>query len=540
MRSPACHVLLSLIVAGPSAGQKIHWNAGAYTGHNALDTAGDFDGDGVDDLVVGQFAATPPRVRVLSSRDGATLVEWLSPSPFGYFGTTVAGPGDLDGDAVPDIAYHRQLPASAGSYHAVAVRSGASGSELYTLHQSSETDFFGYRMAALGDVDGDGRGDLLISAESQSSSASHAGAVHVRSGATGAPLHSIVGTQEWEQLGIRSAALGDCDVDGVPDFAVYGESGSSQRVDVYSGATFAKLHTLTAPSSASAWGWQLAGVGDVDADGGADLALSDIWDSGLAGRVYVHAGASGALIHTVGGSAPGAQFGSSLGAYGDLDGDGRADYLASTLFNTFPSTPTAKYSDVRVLSGASGATLAKFGQLGQFLETFGRALEPIGDLDGDGVREIALLDPPQVWSPLPNLAGVFEFGSGTPGCAGGHGLHANLPAQIPQPGFQLLGDNAPSSGAGFLALSATHNFASANPFGLGVATYALPGTSFLVFPIHADALGDSAAAVPIPNQAGLAGAGLVAQEFWLWLGGPCQSLPLGVSSSRGVFVSLHL
>jgi hypothetical protein len=69
--------------------------------------AGDVNNDGVDDFTVGSLAVSEPNaegeVQVFSGADGTRLLRLIADTPFEWFGVSVAGPGDLDGDGFDDV-----------------------------------------------------------------------------------------------------------------------------------------------------------------------------------------------------------------------------------------------------------------------------------------------------------------------------------------------------------------------------------------------------------------------------------------------------
>jgi hypothetical protein len=130
---------------------------------------GDVDEDDIPDIVVGAPAPDSerlPRAYVFSGATGAQLYEFTVDDPTRQFGSAVAGVGDASGDGVADIlvgAPHRNstyghFPGEAWLY------SGADGSHLRTLTVNIPRDHFGAAVGGVGDIDGDGRADLLVGA----------------------------------------------------------------------------------------------------------------------------------------------------------------------------------------------------------------------------------------------------------------------------------------------------------------------------------------------------------------------------------------
>lgn len=187
---------------------------------------GDLDGDGFDDFIAAAPDAGPGNrglARVYSGQTGAEFpFSPLEPDSSGVrFGLFFAqGPGDLNGDLVPDIVVgdflDEELGASTGKVYAY---SGVDGSLLYKVRGEAAGDGFGVVRGA-GDVNDDGNADLLVGAFTSSASAPSGGKAYVLSGPDGSVLRTITGTIEGDVFGISLYGSPDADGDGTVDFLI--------------------------------------------------------------------------------------------------------------------------------------------------------------------------------------------------------------------------------------------------------------------------------------------------------------------------------
>lgn len=136
-------------------------------------------------------------------------------------------------------------------------------------------------------------------------------------------------------------------------------------------------------------GYATSALDDVDGDGFDDVAvgmpLSD--SSGLTnnGRVAVLSGRDGAWIYAIDGVGAGENFGYALDAVGDVDGDSVRDLIVGAPFFSEASSNGGR---AVVLSGANGALVANFS--GPVGSRMGTAVAGLPDMNGDGIADIAI------------------------------------------------------------------------------------------------------------------------------------------------------
>ena len=373
------------------------------------------------------------------------------------FGRAVTGLGDVDGDGVPDLAVGSRSDGDggvdAGAVYVIFMNRDLSPREAVKIGAGSggmpeseivAGDFFGYGVAGMGDLDGDGVPDLAITAPNAEPAGAPANAnqgalficflhpngsvrEHVRlDSQDGLPL--VVG----DSFGQGLATLGDLDGDGLVDLGV-GAPGADDgamnagaffvvRVssdggllgwDRFSRATHPQALPLEAIDNFGGRG--SAAIGDLDGDGAAEVAVGcyrdddggpdrgAVWVLSLSPRAKggVSLARAAKVSSTAGGFdgpvANGDLFGMTVAPLGDLDHDGVPDLAVG---NNLMDLGSANAGGLFLLgldpqAGVRSQALvgAGTGMPGLAVipgERFGRALANVGDVRGDGSTVLAV------------------------------------------------------------------------------------------------------------------------------------------------------
>ncbi|MCG8589720.1 MAG: FG-GAP-like repeat-containing protein, partial [Proteobacteria bacterium] len=267
--------------------------AGDHLGYS-VSGAGDVDQDGYDDVVVGAYghdgsANNAGRVYVFSGADGSVLLKFDGDDAGDFLGYAVSDAGDVDGDGIPDVMATAHKDDDGGDWSgSVRVYSGDKDKKeeesiLYTFHGESSLGYYGTSIDSAGDVNNDGHADIVVGAWAEDHGGSATGSAWVYSGRDGATLHRFDGPNPGDYLGRSVDGAGDVNGDGYDDViaGAYGhdaEGNSTGMARVYSGLDGRILYTFTGDHADEWFGYSVAGVGDVDQDGYADVAIGIRYD----------------------------------------------------------------------------------------------------------------------------------------------------------------------------------------------------------------------------------------------------------------------
>ncbi len=246
---------------------------------------GDMNGDGYADAVLGSRTQA---YLYEGSGDGLGSVAVLT-LPAGS--ANAASGGDIDGDGIDDLVYG---DGDGTVYIYLGSAGNVSSSPANELTGANAADRFGAASAAGGDIDGDGYDDVVVGAPGSSSGEgrvyTYAGGALGLADAPSDPLSGAPGTHLGEGLGM----LGDTDGDGYADVVLESSAatdGSTVTPAVYEGSATGLVSTPSVVFPPESTVRHLsAGVGDLNGDGYADLALCEKPDGTRYDLVAVYAG----------------------------------------------------------------------------------------------------------------------------------------------------------------------------------------------------------------------------------------------------------
>ncbi|MBD2043328.1 Calx-beta domain-containing protein [Microcoleus sp. FACHB-672] len=398
--------LLSELNVDGSKGFVLKGNVGDKAGIS-VSNAGDINGDGIDDVIVGAYHADPngnfdvgssyvvfgstngfAATLNLSDLDGSNGFALYGAAVEDFSGYSVSNAGDINGDGIDDLIVGANRADPNGNFYAgssyvvFGSRNGFAaslnlsdldGSNGFALHGAAQSDHSGISVSNAGDINGDGIADLIVGANQADINGNYdVGSSYV-----------VFGSRNG-----FAATLNLSDLDGSNGFAIYGSAAGD-----YSGES-------------------VSAAGDINGDGIDDLVVgakrADYNGNFDVGSSYVVFGSSNGFAATLnlsdldgsnGFALHGADnydlLGESVSAAGDINGDSIDDLIVGATANSNRSggnyvvfgsrnrfAPSLNLSD---LDGSNGFAL--FSGIGEFNYP-GESVSAAGDINGDGIDDV--------------------------------------------------------------------------------------------------------------------------------------------------------
>lgn len=315
---------------------KLLWQQTGQPGDSlgqVIEGAGDVNHDGIPDVIAG--APGGNKAVVYSGRDGKVLLTLTGKEANEAFGRSVNRAGDQNGDGYDDVLVGASGTAQTSGK--VYVFSGKDGALLFTFEGERAGDGFGSTVA------GYKKGDhSLLSIGAPTAGPRTTGRMYVYAGLTKTPKFTIDSDETGARLGMMfQSVVGDVNKDKMPDIYASDWNNSAKgpstgRIYVHSGVDGKRLHTLTGETAGDGFGIGTADVGDVNKDGYDDLLIG-AWQHASAaqsgGRVYLYSGKDGSLLRTITCRTPGDTFGFDATGIGDVNSDGVPDFLLTSAWS---------------------------------------------------------------------------------------------------------------------------------------------------------------------------------------------------------------
>jgi len=396
-------------------GWSAHGNqAGANLGIS-VGAAGDVNGDGFADVILGAYLYDNGQnnegrafVYLGSAVGPQAAPAWTAENdePLSSFGFSVGAAGDVNGDGYDDVivgATRHDNPQEdeGGAWVYLGSPAGLVATAAWTAESNLEYSRFGSSVGTAGDVNGDGYADVIVGARFFGEAQSEKGKAYVYhgspSGLSTVPNWSVEGTQNGQQFASSVLTAGDVNGDGYGDVVV-GSSGTNAAFVFHGSATglsTAAAWTTQIGQAIAAFGSSVSTAGDVNGDGYDDVIVGALlFDNGQVdeGGAFLYHGSASGLVSTPAwtaeGDQAGALFGNSVGTAGDVNGDGYSDVIVGAPL--YDNVESAEGRAFVYLGSPAGLTTGSdwTAESDQIAANLGRSVAGAGDVNRDGYADV--------------------------------------------------------------------------------------------------------------------------------------------------------
>ncbi|MGD8623433.1 MAG: FG-GAP-like repeat-containing protein [Anaerolineae bacterium] len=389
---------------------------------DSVSTAGDVNGDGYADIIVGVRNASAPeeyegQARVYHGSAGglSPTPDWTTESDQAYarLGWSVSTAGDVNGDGYSDVVvgaylYTNDQANEGAAFLFYGSAAGLSGVADWMAEGDQAGAQFGHSVGVAGDVNGDGYADVVVGARRYDNGQTNEGAAYVYYGSASGPEGTAdwmaEGEQDGAEMGFAVGTAGDVNGDGHADVIVGMSRYDGDQTD--EGAALAYYGSANGLSTEANWwaesdqtearlGASVDTAGDVNGDGYADVIVgAHLYDHGQTneGAAFVYHGSPTGLSPTHDWMAEGDQansrYGRRVSTAGDVNGDGYTDVIiGASAFDTNLIDSGAVFVYYGSAAGLS-PTPNWMAESDQSQSSFGSSVGSAGDVNGDGYADV--------------------------------------------------------------------------------------------------------------------------------------------------------
>jgi hypothetical protein len=380
----------------------------------AVAIAGDVNGDGYDDVIVG---GENNKAYVYHGSESGILptpnvVIYGEPGSI-YFGLKVASAGDVNGDGYDDVFISDSWFASDHGYegkiyiyHGSAT--GINPIPVITIEGNHSSAHYGFSIAKAGDVNNDGYDDIIVGAKHLTAGHYLEGRAFIYhgsiSGIISVAATTVESNQDYGFLGTSVAGAGDVNNDGFDDIIVGATGYDNGQADegrafVYHGSVSGIINvavtTMEANQALAGFGNSVSGIGDVNNDGYDDVVVGAMWfdnpESGE-GKIWVYHGSSiginNVAVMSYESNEDNSYLGNCVSPAGDINNDGYDDLIVGAYSYT-----NNLYMEGRtyIFQGSPAGLISipvRSMESDQINAFFGVSVSGDGDINGDGFTDV--------------------------------------------------------------------------------------------------------------------------------------------------------
>ena len=405
---PIINSVADIILTGAAANDNFGYS---------VSKAGDVNGDGYGDVIVGAHlndagGSNAGRAYIffgglnMNNIADVTLTGLAADNSFGY---SVSTAGDFNGDGFSDVIVgaHLNNAGGAGAGRAYVFLGGSNMNNVadVTLTGAAAGDNFGFSVSYAGDVNGDGFSDVIAGALMNDGIATNAGRAYIFFG--GATLNSVAdvvlnGASANDFFGHSVSTAGDINGDGFSDViagAPFNDAAGNEAGRAYvflGGAVMDNTAdiTITGAAAGDNLGHSVSTAGDINGDGYSDVvtgAYGNDEAGSAAGRAYVHMG--GMNLDNIAdaifsGDAANDNFGISVSAAGDVNGDGFSEVIVGAMNNDAGGTDAGRA--YLYINSLTGTDIEDEFFTGTTFDYLGFSVSNAGDVNGDGYDDVII------------------------------------------------------------------------------------------------------------------------------------------------------
>lgn len=371
-----------------------------YFGYSVTST-NDMNGDGKREFIVGAYGSNSNLGKIYfyqNSFSGFDIPDetFLGPSAGSFFGYSLSNAGDVNGDGYQDIivgAY--AVNSTTGIVYIYYGGNVLNNTADVTLYGAASNSYFGESVSGAGDVNGDGYSDVIVGATNYSTGTGRAYIYFGGSDMDNNADITMTGVDEYNYFGIVSSA-GDLNGDGYSDVMV-GASGYNSNTGItyiyFGGNSMNNVVDVTLYGfyAGERFGSSVSS-GDFNGDGYSDLIVGANGYSSYKGRAYIYFGGRTMDILSdvvLTGEFADDYFGSMVRSAGDVNNDGFSDVIVGAYGHNSFSGKAYLYFGSPLMDNTADVTFTN--SIGSFL--FGTMVSSAGDINGDGFSDVMVGNP---------------------------------------------------------------------------------------------------------------------------------------------------
>jgi hypothetical protein len=370
----------------------------------SVSTAEDVNGDGYCDMIISASSYGGGNGRAYLYFGGSAMDNSpdviMSGTTLTNFGNSVSNAGDVNGDGYSDVIIGEKLAYLSATGRAYIYLGGAAMNNTvdHTLTGEAASNYFGASVSGAGDVNGDGYSDVMAGAYGYNGSTGRSSLYMFGMNGNFISELSMSGAAILRELGASVSGAGDVNADGYDDLIIgapfsAGGAVTGDAYIYYGGTSMDNIAdvSFTGEAASNRFGHSVSSAGDVNGDGYSDVIIGAWAYSSQKGRAYIYYGGS-SMNNTADVVMTGVNsndyFGMDVSFAGDVNGDSYSDVIIGSEGFSFASNTGRAYIFYGGVSMNNAADVIMNGDSANYF--FGSSVSSAGDLNGDGYSDVII------------------------------------------------------------------------------------------------------------------------------------------------------